>query len=99
MRVLEFRLEQAAQPLTHAWQQLPIAPRGATRLGISFRPLQAAAFGLDQRATLRALLEYPYQLIRLGAYWDRIEPQPGVFQVDELDWQIDAAEQAGKQII
>lgn len=95
----EFRLKQAAQPLTNAWQQLPIAPRRSTLLGISFRPLQAAKFGLDERATLRALLAYPFQLIRLGAYWNRIEPEPGTFRPDELDWQIDAAEQAGKQII
>ncbi len=99
MRVPEFRLEPAQQPLTQAWQHLPIAPRRATLLGLSFRPLQAASFGLDERVTLRALLTYPFQLIRLGAYWNRIEPEPGVFQTDELDWQIEAAEQAGKQII
>ena len=42
------------------WQQLPVAPRGATLLGISFRPLQAAAFGLDPRALLPELLTYPF---------------------------------------
>jgi hypothetical protein len=97
--ILEFRLKPAAQPLTGAWQHLPIQPRGDTLLGISFRPLQATAFGLDTHATLQALLAYPFQLIRLGAYWNRIEPEPGAFNTDELDWQIDAAEQAGKQII
>jgi len=99
MSRLEFKLRQAAQPLTSAWQRLPVAPREGTLLGISFRPLQAAAFGLPERASLRTLLAYPFQLIRLGAYWDRIEPQPGAFQTDALDWQIEAAEQAGKQII
>jgi hypothetical protein len=97
--VLEFQLKPAAQPLTRAWQHLPIQPRRDTLLGISFRPLQAAAFGLDGRATLQTLLTYPFQLIRLGAYWNRIEPAPGTFQPEELDWQMDAAEQAGKQII
>jgi beta-galactosidase GanA len=95
----EFRLKSAAQPLTTTWQRLPVQPRGKTLLGISFRPLQAAAFGLDERATLRALLAYPFQLIRLGAYWNRIEPEPGAFQPDELDEQIDAAGRAGKQVI
>lgn len=28
-----------------------------------------------------------------------MEPEPGAFKTDELDWQINAAEQAGKQII
>ena len=99
MRLLEFRLKPAVQPLTNAWQQLPVAPRGSTRLGISFRPLQAAAFGLDVRSTLQALLAYPFQIIRLGAYWNRIESGPDAFEPDELDWQVEAAERAGKQII
>ena len=99
MRLLEFRLKQAVQPLTDAWQRLPVARRGSTRLGISFRPLQAAAFGLEVRPTLQALLAHPFQIIRLGAYWNRIEPEPGAFQTDELDWQVEAAEGAGKQII
>ena len=38
-------------------------------------------------------------MIRLGAYWNRIEPAPGGFDTHELDWQVDAAERAGKQIV
>lgn len=96
---LEFRLKQATQPLTDAWQHLPIEPRRSTLLGISFRSPQVDVLGLDARTSLRTLLTYPFQLIRLGAYWNRIEPEPGVFLTDELDWQIDAAERVGKQII
>src|SRR6266700_3170472 len=97
--VSEFRLKQATQPLTDAWQRLPIEPRHSTLLGLSFRTPQVAALGLDGRTTLQTLLAYPFHLIRLGAYWNRIEPEPGTFSTDELDWQIDAAERAGKQII
>lgn len=96
---LEVRLKRATQPLTDAWRHLPIESRHSTLLGISFRPPQIDALGLDARATLRTLLDYPFQLIRLGAYWNRIESESGVFSFDELDWQIDSAEQAGKQII
>ncbi len=96
---LEVRLRRARQPLTDVWQHLPIAPRGSTLLGISFRPPQVDVLGLDARATLQSLLAYPFQLIRLGAYWNRIEPKPGTFYTAELDWQLDAAERAGKQII
>src|SRR5690242_18586844 len=92
LRVGESRLAQAAQPLTDAWQHTAVEPRHDTLLGISFRPPHIAALGLDARATLQTLLSYPMQLIRLGAYWDRIEPEPGTFNTDELDWQIDAAE-------
>jgi len=99
MQMLEFRLKQAVQPLTNAWQQLPVRRRGDTRLGISFRPLQAAAFGLEVQPTLEALLAYPFQIIRLGAYWNQIEPEPGRFLTGALDWQIEAAEKTGKQIV
>ncbi len=95
----EFRLKRATQPLTDAWRRLPVEPRHATLLGISLRTPQIAALGLDMQTTLHTLLAYPFHLIRLGAYWNRIEPEPGAFHTGELDQQIDAAEQAGKQII
>ncbi|MGI9057520.1 MAG: beta-galactosidase [Ktedonobacteraceae bacterium] len=96
---LEVRLRQATQPLTDAWQHVPIEPRRSTLLGLSFRSPQVAALGLDARTTLHTLLTHPFHLIRLGAYWNQIEPEAGTFNTDKLDWQIDAAEQAGKQII
>lgn len=97
--LLELRVSPSTQPLTDAWQRMTIEPRGATRLGISFRPRQVEALGLDPEATLRDLLDRPFQIIRLGAYWNRIEPREGVFDTSELDWQMDAAERSGKQIV
>jgi hypothetical protein len=58
-----------------------------------------AAMGLDARATLSELLANPFPLVRLGAYWNRIEREPDAFDPGELDWQVDAAEAAGKEII
>ena len=95
----ELRLTRAAQPLTGRWRKLPVQPRGMTQLGVSFRPLQATALGLDPQAALQALLAYPFQLIRLAAYWNQMEPRPGAFQPGGLDRQLDAAERAGKQVI
>ncbi|HEY2518693.1 MAG TPA: beta-galactosidase [Streptosporangiaceae bacterium] len=95
----ELRLKRISQPLTGRWRQLPVAPRGTTQLGVSFRPLQATALGLDPQTALQSLLAYPFPLIRLGAYWNRLEPRPGAFVPGELDRQLDAVEQAGKQVI
>jgi hypothetical protein len=95
----EVRVTRAMRPLTDRWQRMPVAPRRATLLGISFRPPQVDALGLDTRTTLRTLLTYPFQIVRLGAYWKRMEPEPGRFCPAELDGQVDAAERAGKQII
>ncbi len=97
--MFEARLRRPAQPLTDEWARIPIEPRRGALLGVSFRPLQASAFGLDAHAALQTLLRYPVQLIRLGAYWNRIEPTPGAFDMAELDWQIEAAERAGVPII
>ncbi len=95
----EVRLKRATHSLTDAWRNVPVEPRSSTLLGISFRPPQVAALGLDARATLQTLLTYPFHLIRLGAYWNEMEPEVGVFNTDELDWQLDAAERAGVGII
>jgi hypothetical protein len=97
--MLEMRLARSEQPLDDSWKGLPVMRRGSTLLGVSFRPRQAEAFGLDVGETLERLLAYPIDLIRIGAYWTRIELRPGQFDTSELDWQIDAAERAGKQII
>src|SRR5438105_5000630 len=96
---MELRLAHSNQPLTDAWRTHPVEPRGSTLLGISFRPLEAEALGLEIRAALRLLLDYPSPLVRLGAYWNRIEGEPGRFDTAEVDWQIDAAERTGKQIL
>jgi hypothetical protein len=97
--VSQLRVRRAARPPTDKWRRVPVAPRASAMLGLSFRPLQAEALGLDQRAALAQLLSYPYELIRLPAYWNRIEREPGRLDTAGLDRMVDAAEQAGKQII
>jgi Beta-galactosidase len=97
--VSEFRIARSQQRHSGRWRHVPVEPRGPALLGISFRPRQAEAFGLDPRESLRTLLSYPFEVVRLGAYWNRIEPEPGRFDPGELDWQVEAAERAGKQII
>jgi hypothetical protein len=95
----QVRFRRAARPLTDQWQRVPVQPRGGTQLGISFRPLQAEALGLEPQAALRALLRYPFEVIRIAAYWDRLEPAPGRLETGELDRVLGAAEQAGKRVI
>lgn len=96
---LDLRVRRSAQPLTDAWQTLPVARRGDTLLGLSLRPRQMAAFGLEPLRTAAELLAYPFQVVRLGAYWRLMEPSPDAFVADDLDRLVALAEQAGKQII
>lgn len=95
----QVRVARPVQAPSRRWRDAPIEPRGTTLLGVSFRPPQVDALGLEGRAALRRLLEYPFQLLRLGAYWRRLEPAPGQFVADELDEQVEAAERAGKQVL
>jgi hypothetical protein len=95
----DVRIRRAEQSPTDAWARIPVAARGLTTLGISFRPLQAQALGLDPRTSLRTLLRYGFDVVRLAAYWDRIERRPGNFDFSDLDWQVDAAIAASKQIV
>jgi hypothetical protein len=95
----EFRVARSERPMSGRWRQMAVLPADGTPLGISFRPLQARELGLDPRAALPELLSYPFTMIRLAAYWDKIEPAPGEFDPSWLDWQVDAAERAGKRII
>jgi hypothetical protein len=97
--VTEVRFARAARPSTDRWREVRVEPRGKTRLGVSFRPPQVDALALDARSTLDLILAYPFSLVRLGAYWNRIERARGGFDPTDLDWQVDAAERAGKQII
>lgn len=97
--MLEARLAKPQVPIDDTWKRMPIRSRGRTLLGFSFRPLQIAAFGLDAQATLEALLAQPFDLVRLPAYWNQIEVEPGRFDPSGLDRQLEAIERAGKQVI
>jgi Beta-galactosidase len=97
--VSELRAGPAERELTERWNTIPVEPRGQVELGVSFRPRQAEDLGLDVRQTLTTLLSYPFTVIRLSAYWNRMEPAAGAFDTTELDWQLDRAERAGKRII
>jgi hypothetical protein len=97
--MLGLKLAKPERPVDDDWRQVAVQPRGSALFGISFRPRQVEAFGLGGAATLDALLDYPFELLRLGAYWDRIETSAGGFDTQELDWQLAAAERAGKMVI
>lgn len=95
----EIKVAKPSRPLTSRWEDLPVEPPGATMLGVSYRPLQAAALGLDPKQALADLLQYPFAVIRLAAYWNQLETAAGHLDAGVLDRQIDAAAQAGKKII
>ena len=97
--MFRLRVARPQEPVDDRWKTIPVVPRGDCRVGISFRPRQVEAFGLDGPSTLASLLAYPFDLVRLAAYWNRIEGPGGDLDTKELDWQLAAVERAGKQVI
>lgn len=97
--LLDARLARPEQRFVGTSDQRQVKRRGSTLLGISFRPRQVEGFGLDQKTTLAALLAHPFHIVRLAAYWNRVEHSPDAFETSELDWALDAAERAGKKVI
>ncbi len=68
-------------------------------VGATFVPDYARYFGLDPKATFYAMMhDLGIKQIRLVSYWDTIEPNPGTYKFDELDWQFKMAEEAGVKI-
>ncbi|MGE5279237.1 MAG: beta-galactosidase [Deltaproteobacteria bacterium] len=69
------------------------------RVGTTFSPVQCAYLGLDWKETFQKTLSLSFDIIRLAAYWDRIERVPDVYDFSELDWQIEQARRAGVEVL
>ena len=68
--------------------------------GATFSRSYAQHLGTDWRASYLALLDdLGIRHIRIPAYWDEIEPQPGEYDFADLDWQIAEASKRGVKVI
>lgn len=65
-------------------------------IGATFIPKYARYFDLDDKETLKALIDdLGIRRFRLVSYWDSIEQNEGTYDFSELDWQFDMVEEAG----
>ena len=65
-------------------------------MGASFVPNYARYLDLDPKETLDAIItDLGVDRVRLVSYWKDIEPTPGSYTFEELDWQFAMAEEAG----
>ncbi|MBP6881453.1 MAG: beta-galactosidase [Candidatus Pacebacteria bacterium] len=75
------------------------APKEIT-YGMSFNTSYARELGLDWHATYDAILdELQVRHLRLAAHWPMIEPASGVYNFEELDYQIKRAEEVGATVV
>jgi hypothetical protein len=75
-------------------------PNRKIEWGVTFSQLFAKKMGLDwQKAYLEILDDLKMRKLRLIAYWPQVEPEKGVFDFSDLDWQVEQAGQRGAKII
>ena len=71
----------------------------ALTIGTTFSIQQCDYLGLDWQETYLAILDLNLGIIRLGAYWNAIEPREGYYNFSDLDWLIAQAKQRGIPVI
>lgn len=68
--------------------------------GMSFNTLYANELGLDWKESYEAILnELGVRHLRLAAHWPMIEPERDTYHYDELDYQIQRAEELGADVV
>lgn len=68
--------------------------------GVSFSQKMSEDLGLNWRENYSAILDELHPRgIRLIAYWDLIEPTKGIYNFDDLDWQVEEAKRQNIPII
>ncbi|MFA6394206.1 MAG: endo-1,4-beta-xylanase [Patescibacteria group bacterium] len=75
-------------------------PEKELRYGLTFSKKKASDLGFDWKKVYLAVLdELSVKKIRLPAYWDEIEPDPGQWNWDDLDWQVNEAKKRNAETI
>lgn len=68
--------------------------------GMSFNTMYAEELGLDWQETYDAIIDdLGVKHLRLAAHWPMVEPEPGIYNFDEIDYQITKAEESGVDVI
>jgi len=68
--------------------------------GVNFSQKQAQNFGMDWKEVYLAILnDLGVRNIKLAIYWDFIEKEEGKYYFDDLDWQIQQAEEKGAKLL
>ncbi|MFH1894322.1 MAG: hypothetical protein ABH813_00230 [Patescibacteria group bacterium] len=68
--------------------------------GVNFSQKHARDLGLDWKETYSAILDdLAAKNIKVAAHWDLLEPKEDEFYFDDLDWQIEEAQENDAKII
>ncbi|MDD2696582.1 MAG: cellulase family glycosylhydrolase [Candidatus Pacebacteria bacterium] len=68
--------------------------------GVNFSQKHTELLGLDWKETYSALIEdMGAKNIKLATYWDLIEKEEGIYNFEDLDWQMQTAQDKGAEIL
>ena len=68
--------------------------------GVNFSQKHAENLGLDWQETYLALLgDLKAKNLKVAAHWDLIEPADSQFNFEDLDWQVEKAEEKGAKLL
>jgi hypothetical protein len=83
------------------WLISLLAPRSKNiEYGVTFSQPYAESLNLNWKETyLSIIADLKPKYVRLSAYWNKIESERGVFEFNDLDFQVAEAEKAGVKII
>ncbi|MDD5020408.1 MAG: beta-galactosidase, partial [Candidatus Omnitrophica bacterium] len=72
---------------------------GDVVVATTFSQVQCEYLGQDWKEIYLKTLDLGFDMVRLGAYWSRIEAKEGVYDFSELDWQIEKAAEKGVRVL
>ena len=78
---------------------MPAGPDNSVQLGLTYSAREARYRNLPWQETFDAALDAAPSLVRLGAYWNEIEPAPGDYDFSNLDWLLDQAEARQQRVL
>jgi len=71
-----------------------------TDFGVSFSPKYATQLGLNWQEVYQDILQnLKVKLLRLNSYWTEVEPNPGQYEFDNLDYMLSKAQQENVKVL
>lgn len=67
--------------------------------GVTFIPDYAESLGVNPKNTMKALLDIGVRQFRLTSFWSDIEPSPGHYDFNELNWEFALANKYHAKVI
>ena len=71
----------------------------AVQVGVTFSPREATYRNLPWREAFNAALDAAPALVRVGVYWNEVEPTPGRYDFSTVDWLLDQASARGQRVL